>query len=80
MPRAISFIIVGVVDRIDHARRRLHLGSDVVWVAPSVSLEGLCPGADVVIAGRRDTRGRRWATRIGPQATSDTQSARALPA
>src|SRR5262245_22329744 len=77
---AIPFVIAGLADAINLTKRSVRLGSDVIHVDASVSLEGLTPGADVLIMGYRTSTGRRIARQIIRSGSVSQSGAQQAPA
>jgi hypothetical protein len=55
-----SFTIAGTIDTWDAFGRWLRIGARTLWVAPSVSVAGLAPGARVTASGHQEDRTARW--------------------
>lgn len=54
----LSFTIAGTIVTWDAFGRWLRIGARALWVAPSVSVAGLTPGAKVTASGYQDQTGR----------------------
>jgi hypothetical protein len=57
---SLQFSIAGTVDTWDAFGRWLRIGARTVWVAPSVSVAGLTPGARVTASGHQEEPTARW--------------------
>ena len=56
----LSFTIPGTIVTWDAFGRGLRIGARHLWVAPSVSVAGLTPGARVTASGYQEDQTARW--------------------
>jgi hypothetical protein len=56
----LSFTIAGTIVTWDAFGRWLRIGARTLWVAPSVSVAGLTPGARVTASGYQEDQTSRW--------------------
>jgi hypothetical protein len=59
-PEPLRFSILGTIVTWDPFGRWLRIGERNFWVAPSVSVAGLTPGARVTASGYQDDLTTRW--------------------
>ena len=59
-PDLLRFSILGTIVTWDSFGRWLRIGERNFWVAPSVAVAGLAPGARVTASGHQEDRTARW--------------------
>jgi hypothetical protein len=59
-PEPLRFSILGTIVTWDSFGRWLRIGERNFWLAPSVSVAGLVPGARVTASGYQDDLSTRW--------------------
>jgi hypothetical protein len=59
-PEPLRFSILGTIVTWDSFGRWLRIGERNFWVAPSVAVTGLAPGARVTASGHQEDLTARW--------------------